>query len=303
MYTPISFRRLCPGISRVRTDVKDPHLFPRQDVIQNAVNHEIEELEERAPSSARLKSLFNSELNHDLITWPRQYLEAYLDSDESGRVPLSPEQLQDVLEAAFQRDEALAVEFLEEMKANHEPQTLPGSSLQIAKARPFDPDHPYELLFNQANTEDFRNLSTRIYALTSRRQPDVERRETTSTRVEHKPGSTVVEVHDKVTGTDVRKLLGGAELPRQLELAVKELGREGRIDRALTDSGVYRGTVVAETARDIIQRITPQSAVIHQKDGLDTLPRIGEHVRITYNDGLGHVQQVRERSHTKELAR
>ncbi|HEX2714059.1 MAG TPA: hypothetical protein VHM88_17840, partial [Candidatus Acidoferrales bacterium] len=61
--------------------------------------------------------------------------------------------------------------------------------------------------------------------------------------------------------------------------------------------------VLAETARDIIQRITPQSAVIHQKDELDTLPRIGEHVRISYSDGRGHVQQIRQRSQAKELAR
>ena len=275
----------------------------RQDVIQNAVNHQVAELEERGPSPTALGRLFNGELNHDLITWPRQYLEAYLDSDESGRIPLSPEQLQDVLEAAFERDEALAVEFLEEMKANNEPQTLPGSSLQVANALPFDPDHPYELLFDQANTEDVKKLSAKIYAVANLRQADVQRREPTSRLVEHKPGTTVVEVHDKATRTDIRKLLGGAELPQHVELVLKELGSEATIDRALTDSGMYRGTVLAETARDIIQRITPQSAVIHHKDALDTFPRVGEHVRITYSDGVGHVKGVRERTHAKELAR
>lgn len=275
----------------------------RQDVVQNAVNHQIEELEQPAPSSAALNSLFNSELNHDLITWPRQYLEAYLDSDQSGRVPLSPEQLQDVLEAAFERNEALAVEFLEEIKANKQPQTLPGSSLQVANARPFDPDHPYELLFDHANTEDLRKLSASICALANLRQPDVEHRENSSHLVERKPGSTVIEVHDKVTGTDVRKLLGGAELPQHAELLLKELGSAARIDRALNDSGVYRGTVLAETDRDIIQQITPQSVILHQKDDLDTFPRVGDHVRISYSDGVGHVRRVRERSQAKELAR
>jgi hypothetical protein len=283
--------------------MKDVHIPLRQDLIQNAVMHQIDELEERAPSSGALNSLFSSQLNHDLITWPRQYLEAYLDSDESGRVPLSPEQLQDVLEAAFERDEALAVEFLEEMKANNEPQTLPDSSLQVANARPFDPDHPYELLFDQASTEDFRKLSARIHALANHRQVDVERRETTSRLVEHKPGSTAIEVHDKATGTDIRKLLGGPDLPQHVELVLMGLGSEARIDRALNDSGVYRGSVLAETARDIIQRITPQSAVIHHKDDLDTLPRVGDQVRISYSAGLGHVQQVRERTRTRELAR
>src|SRR6266403_1665557 len=145
--------------------MKDSHIPLRQDVIQNAVNHQVEELEEQAPSSAALNNLFSSELNHDLITWPRQYLEAYLDSDESGRVPLSPEQLQDVLEAAFERDEALAVEFLEEVKAGKGPQTLPDSSLQIADARASDSEHPFELLFDQTSTENFRTLSSKISAL------------------------------------------------------------------------------------------------------------------------------------------
>ncbi len=280
-----------------------PNAALREDVIQNAVNHQIQELEEDAASPAALDTVFNSELNHDLITWPRQYLEAFLDSDESGRVPLTPEQLQDVLEAAFERDEALAVEFLEEVKAGKGPKTLPDSSLQIVDVRASDPNHPYELLFDRTTTEGFRKLLARIRALSTRGQVDVDRRETISSVVEHKPGNGVIEVHDKVTGTDVRKLLGGANLPRQVQLALNDLGPEARIDQALTDSGVYCGTVLAETAHDLIQRITPQSAVIHQKHGLDCVPRIGEHVRVAYRDGVGHVQQVRERSRTKELAR
>ncbi len=283
--------------------MKNPNIPVRQDVIQNAVNHQIQELEDTAASSASLATLFNSELNHDLLTWPRQYLEAYLDSDESGRVPLTPEQLQDVLEAAFARDEALAVQFLKEVNANKGPQTLPDWSLQIVDARAADPKHPYELLFDRTNTQDFRKLSARIHALATRGQADIERRETTSLAVEHKPGSGVIEVHDKVAGTDVRKLLGGAELPRQVQLALKELGPEARIDQALTDSGIYRGTVLAETTHNLIQQITPQSAVVHRKDDLDIVPRVGNHVRISYSDGLGHVQEVRERSRSKELAR
>src|SRR3984893_18503839 len=208
----------------------------RHDVIQNAVNHQTQTLEDSAPSLASLDAVFNSELNHDLLTWPRQYLEAYLDSDESGRVPLTPEQLQDVLEAAFERDEALAVEFLEEVRANKGPQTLPDSAIQIADARGTDSEHPYELLFDRTNTEDFRKLSARIRALPIRGEADVERRETTSLVVEHKPGNGVIELHDKVTGTDVRKLLGGAKLPQQVQLVLKQLGPEARIDQAL-DSG------------------------------------------------------------------
>jgi hypothetical protein len=275
----------------------------RQDVIQNAVNHQIQELEDTVASPAALNTLFGSELSNDLITWPRQYLEAYLDSDESGRVPLSAEQLQDVLEAAFERDEALAVEFLEEVRANKGPQTLLDSSIQIADARAADSEHPYELLFDRTNTADFTELVSRIHALAKRGQPQVERRETTSLVVEHKAGSGVIEVHDKVAGTDVRKLLGGAQLPQQVRVALNELRPDARIEQALTDSGVYRGTILAETAQDLVQQISPHSAVIHRKDRLDAPPQTGEHVRIAYVDGVGHIQQVRPRSHSKELSR
>jgi len=283
--------------------MQDAKPIVRQDVIQNAVNHQIEELEERAPSFVALSSLFSSDLNHDLITWPRQYLEAYLDLDQSGRVPLSPEQLQDVLEAAFERDEALAVEFLEEVKANQEPQTLPGSSIQIADARAADSEHPYELLFDRTNTADFTKLITRVHTLAKGGQAQVQRRETTSLVVEHKAGSGVIEAYDKVAGTDVRKLLGSAELFQQVRVALNQLRPDARIEQALTDSGVYRGTILAETAQDLVQQISPHSAVIHRKDHLDAPPRMGEHVRIAYVDGAGHVQQVRERTHSKELAR
>ena len=283
--------------------MKRPNTSLREDVIQNAVNHQIQELEDTATSPAALNTFFSSELSHDLITWPRQYLEAYLDSDESGRVPLSAEQLQDVLEAAFERDEALAVEFLEEVRSNKGPQTLPDSSIQIADARAADSEHPYDLLFDRTNTADFTKLTTRIHALAIRRQADVERRETTALAVEHKPGSGVIAVHDKLAGTDVGKLLGGAELPHQVLVALSELVPGARIERALTDSGVYRGAILAETAQDLVQQISPHSAVIHRKGHLDAPPQTGEHVRIAYVDGVGHVQQVRERSRSKELAR
>jgi len=72
----------------------------RQDLIENSVDRQISTLTNSAASPEQLETLLNSELDHDLIEWPRQYLETYLDSDATGRVPLNPEQLQDVLEAA-----------------------------------------------------------------------------------------------------------------------------------------------------------------------------------------------------------
>ena len=287
----------------------------RRDVIQNAVSHQIRELESSSGRSQRgLAALFNSELNHDLTTWPRRYLEPYLDSDQSGRVPLSPEELRDVLEASFDRDEALAVEFLAEISAGKGPRALPGSYLQIADARLSDPQHPYELLFSEANTKDLKALLAKIKAFADVRrqtkdcvtncgQADVERCETTSLAVEHQPGTGVVQLHDKVTGADARKLLGGAKAPQQVQAILERLGPETRVEPALSDSGTYRGSVVVETAHELIQRVSPQYAVIHRKDDLDSRPRIGDQVCISYSDGDGHVRKVRERSRNKELAR
>src|SRR6202047_957291 len=107
----------------------------RQDLIENSVEHQVSTLTNSAASPGELETLLNSELNHDLIEWPRQYLETYLDSDATGRVPLDAEQLQDVLEAAFDRDATLARDYLEELNGERGPKTLGDSNLQIATAR------------------------------------------------------------------------------------------------------------------------------------------------------------------------
>jgi hypothetical protein len=132
---------------------------------------------------------------------------------------------------------------------------------------------------------------------------DVDLRETTSLAIEHKPGTGVVHLHDKVTGAEARKLSGGGKAPQQVQAILEQLRPETRVEPALTDSGAYRGSVVVETAREVIQRISPQYAVIHRKDDLDSRPRIGDHVCITYSDGNGHVHKVRDRNRTRELAR
>src|SRR6202795_4014526 len=106
----------------------------RQDVIENSVDHQISALANSTRSPRQLEALLNSELDRDLIAWPRQFLETYLDSDSTGRVPLDAEQLQDVLEAAFDRDATLARDYLEELNGERGPKTLGDSTLQIASA-------------------------------------------------------------------------------------------------------------------------------------------------------------------------
>src|SRR5438552_18893443 len=79
----------------------------RQDLIENAVQLEVVPIDETVPTERSLDVSFAAELEYDLTIWPREYLETYLDSDDQGRIPLNETTLQDLLEAAFDRNEEL----------------------------------------------------------------------------------------------------------------------------------------------------------------------------------------------------
>src|SRR5258707_9125879 len=220
----------------------------RQDLIENSVGHQVSTLRNSAASPEQLETLLNSELDHDLIAWPRQYLETYLDSDATGRVPLNSEQLQDVLEAAFDRDGTTARDYLEALKRDRGPLSLGDSTLQIATKRDEGNDGGYELLFDPADSQDLKHLIEQLdirqwerknvqMTPTLETKPDVQRRETTASVATHEAGSAAVEIHDKVSGTDVRKLLGGGEVPAALQAALKKMGLDALVKDAQTDSG------------------------------------------------------------------
>src|SRR5216684_2792724 len=150
----------------------------RRDLIENSVDRQISTLTNSAASPEQLETLLNSELDHDLIEWPRQYLETYLDSDPTGRVPLNSEQLQDVLEAAFDRDGTTARDYLEELKRDE------------------GKDCGYELLFDPADSQDLKHLIEQLdirqwerknaqMTPTLETKPDIERRETTASVATH----------------------------------------------------------------------------------------------------------------------
>jgi hypothetical protein len=286
----------------------------RQDVVINSVDHQISSLVNSASSPKEVETLLISELDHDLITWPRQYLEAYLDSDATGRVPLDAEQLQDVLEAAFERDAALAREYMEELNGERRPKSLGDSTLQIASARTERETIEYELLFDPTDSQDLRYLIEKLDTRAREKHkaqsspaletcPDTERRETTTIVGVHQPGSGAVELHDKTTGTDVRKLLGGGELPADLQSALKQMVPDARVESAQSDSGIYRGRIIAETEKNLIQQITSRTAVVHRKELLDMIPAIGESVRVAYSNDNARVLPFKERSKTQELGR
>ena len=286
----------------------------RQDVIENSVDHQVFTLENSVASPEELETLLTSELDHDLIAWPRQYLETYLDSDATGRVPLDAEQLQDVLEAAFDRDATLARDYLEELNGERGPKALGDSTLQIATARTEGKEAEYELLFDPVDSQDLKRLIEKLDMRAWEKQnaqttpaleppPSTERRETTTSVATHQPGSVAVELHDKTTGTDVRKLLGGRELPVGLQSALRQMAPDARIEYAQTDSGTYRGGIVGETEKDLFQQITSHTAVVHRKDLLDMIPAVGKDVRIAYSNDTARVLPIKERSKTKELGR
>ena len=79
----------------------------RQDLIENGVQREVVPIAETIPTGQSLDASFAAELEHDLTIWPREYLETYLDTDDQGRIPLNEATLQDLLEAAFDRNEQL----------------------------------------------------------------------------------------------------------------------------------------------------------------------------------------------------
>jgi len=285
----------------------------RQDVVEVSVNHQIFGLANSATSPAGLETLLASELDHDLIAWPRQYLESYLDSDVAGRIPLDPEQLQDVLESAFDRDAELARDYLEELNARRVPKQLGESTLALTLARMQSDRLEYELLFDPTAIEDLRHLTDKLdkHALEKQKafpqptfesKPDIVRRESTTLTSVHQPGSGVVELRDKATGTEVRKLMGD-ESPLTLQSALHQIAPGARIENARTDSGTYRGNVVAQTENGLIQQITPHAAVVHRKELLDSIPAVGEHVRIIYSSETGRVVSVRERRKSQELGR
>ena len=294
--------------------MKSNNAATRQDVVMNSVDHQISRLANSAASTGQLETLLNSELDHDLIAWPRQYLEAYLDSDATGRVPLDAEQLQYVLEAAFDRDAALAREYLEVLDGERRPKSLGDSTVQIASARTERQEIEYEMLFDPADSQDLKYLIEKLDIRAWEKQKaqstpaletqaDTERHETTTAVAVHQPGSGAVEIHDKTTGTDVRKLLGGGELPAGLESTLKEMGTDARVEHAQTDSGTYRGRIIADTEKNLIQQITSHIAVVHRKELLDSIPAVGENVRVAYSNHNARVLPVKERSKTQELQR
>jgi antirestriction protein ArdC len=132
------------------------------------------------------------------------------------------------------------------------------------------------------------------------------------------PDSGTVNIEEKQTGTDRRSTAEthGAFLPNIKEnesdndelnaaraITAKDLGESGRVVDALINSGTYRGLIIGETERYLVQRQSAGMAVMHQKELLDRQPQVGEVLSIHYSNGKGIVREARDRGKGQELGR
>ena len=84
-------------------------------------------------------------------------------------------------------------------------------------------------------------------------------------------------------------------------LTAQALGNSARMLTAQTESGIYRGVILGETACHVIQRQSAHTGIAHLKDSLDWQPQVGDHVSIHYANSKGTVREFRERAKTMEL--
>jgi antirestriction protein ArdC len=102
----------------------------------------------------------------------------------------------------------------------------------------------------------------------------------------------------QVTANDLKQSFAQAQ-----DVTRASLGDKARTFVADTESGIYRGEVIGETDRHLVQRLSDRSAVAHMKHLIDTLPEIGQEVAISYSNQAARVQELPSRVVEKELAR
>jgi len=142
--------------------------------------------------------------------------------------------------------------------------------------------------------------------------------ENTGVTARLEPDSGTVKVEEKQTGTERRNTVeihGAAanwqnqardkndEFSTAHAITINALGRSARSVDALVDAGTYRGVVLGETERYLVQRQSAGMAVLHQKDLLDRQPQVGEVFSINYSNGRGVIHEFRERAKANDLSR
>ena len=86
-------------------------------------------------------------------------------------------------------------------------------------------------------------------------------------------------------------------------LAAKLLGNSAKTKPAQLDAGVYRGPIIGETSGVILQRLSPRSVVVHDKDMFETAPKIGANIAVHYSEGKPAVREIKERGRALGMSR
>lgn len=90
----------------------------------------------------------------------------------------------------------------------------------------------------------------------------------------------------------------------QADRKAKELlGQKATVYPADTASGKYRGEVLGETDRHVLQRLSPRSVVAHPKPGLPDAPAAGANVIISYSNGFAQLKPNKLREKAQSLSR
>ena len=92
-------------------------------------------------------------------------------------------------------------------------------------------------------------------------------------------------------------------LKKAQTITTQALGESAKTVTAHTESGNYRGEIIGETDRHIVQRQSGKAAVAHPKELLDQQPETGQMVRINYSNERGTVREFRDRAKGKEISR
>jgi hypothetical protein len=101
---------------------------------------------------------------------------------------------------------------------------------------------------------------------------------------------------------DGRKAPSDREFEQSLvdadQKAKQLLGDQARVYEADTESGRYRGAILAESDHHLVQKLSPGSAVAHRKRLLPQALEPGQNVVISYSNGIAQLKpnQVRERA-------
>lgn len=142
--------------------------------------------------------------------------------------------------------------------------------------------------------------------------------ENTKVAAKFEPGSGTVNVEEKQTGAQRRTPIEtkspttitnnearttNDELNVARGIAMHALGDSTRTVEAVVEAGSYRGMVLGETERYLIQRQSAGMAVLHDKNLLDGEPQVGGVFSINYSKGRGAVREFRERAKSNDRSR